>query len=105
MPPKRLQSGNDRLVRRRAHARRPLNTLTDVTQLADAVTNTISLRWHTIRWRFQISMYRWYCRARGRRWEYPTIRRGTRFRVTKGIPSIGIRIFGRTLWLTVPMVI
>jgi hypothetical protein len=63
------------------------------------------VRWRTIRWRWQISMYRWYRRASGRRWEYPTIRGGTRFRVTKSIPGIGIRIIGRTLWLTVPMVI
>ena len=63
------------------------------------------VRWHTIRWRWQIAMYRWYRRASGRRWEYPRIGGGTRFRVTKSIPGIGIRIIERTLWLTVPMVI
>ena len=62
-------------------------------------------RWHAIRWRMQIAIYRWYCRARGRQWEYPTISGGTGFRVTKSIPGVRISLFGRGLWLIVPMVV
>jgi hypothetical protein len=62
--------------------------------------------WHTRRWRMQIAVYSLYRHAIGRPWNYPTLSGESKsWKVTKSIRGIGVNFFGRTIWLTVPMVI
>ena len=62
--------------------------------------------WHTRQWRMQIALYSLYRRAIGRPWHYPTLPAEPKsWKVTKSIRGIGVNFFGRTIWLTVPMVI
>ena len=61
---------------------------------------------HTRQWRMQIALYSLYRRAIGRPWHYPTLPAEPKsWKVTKSIRGIGVNFFGRTIWLTVPMVI
>ena len=62
--------------------------------------------WTTRQWRVQIAVYSLYRRLISRPWRYPVISSEfKRYRVTKSMSGIGVRLFGRTLWLLVPMVI
>jgi hypothetical protein len=65
-----------------------------------------AMDWHTRQWRMQIAVYSLYRRAIGRPWHYPTLPAEPKsWEVTKSIRGIGVSVFGRTIWLVVPMVI
>jgi hypothetical protein len=62
--------------------------------------------WSTRQYRMQVAAYALYRRITARPWGYAVVSaEGKRWKVTKSVPGVGITVFGRTLWLTVPMVI
>jgi len=62
--------------------------------------------WNLRQYRIQVAAYALYRRAIGQLWDHAVISEsGKHWRVTKSIRGIGVRLFGKTFWLTVPMVI
>lgn len=61
--------------------------------------------WNLRQYRIQVAAYALYRRAIGRPWDHAVMSKSGKFKVTKSIPGIGVRLVGKTFWLTVPMVI
>jgi len=56
------------------------------------------MRLELLLYRMQVAVYAFYRRVVRRRWDYAVIREeGTLWRVTKQIPGVGIRVFGKNL--------
>jgi hypothetical protein len=68
--------------------------------------NVRDMDWSTRQYRMQVAVYALYRRITARPWDYAVVStEGKRWKVTKSVRGIGLTVFGRTLWLTLPMVI
>jgi hypothetical protein len=65
------------------------------------------IRFFIIRREIQIQIYRLWRKVRGKPFKYPICngKPGTRYRVTKSIPGIGLNLFGRTFCIIVPVIL